>query len=189
MSTQFSKVYACYVWKQWEIWLQNCKMDTKNNAMHLNPKHKWCMKIILVKYLKTKNFSVLIDRASVESGRKSWLKIKGFSIGQKTHSIDRNSGNLNFWKKCRRLCKKQLNPSNFMNEMHENEFKCFSKTWVFNPELQNKVFNHQKHNFCQPLNIFCIKHHRKHNLGWPNQIHTQFHVLSLAKNNLWSVCN
>ena len=29
LSTQCSKVYACYVWKQWEIWLQNCKMDTK----------------------------------------------------------------------------------------------------------------------------------------------------------------
>ena len=84
---------------------------------------------------------------------------------------------------------KQLNPSNFMNEMHETKFKCFSKTWVFNLELQNKVFNHQKHNFYQPLNIFCIKHHKKYNLGWPNQIHTQFYVLSLAKDNLCSVCN
>ena len=39
-----------------------------------------------------------IDRIPIEPGRKSWLKIKGFSIGRKTHSIDWNSGNLNFWK-------------------------------------------------------------------------------------------
>ena len=68
-------------------------------------------------------------------------------------------------------------------------FHKFSKKWVFNQELQNEVFYHQKHKFCQPLNIFCIKHHKKYNLGWPIQIHTQFHVLSLAKNNLCSVCN
>ena len=91
-----------------------------------------------------------------------------------------NSGNLNFLKNYRRLCRKQLIPINFMNEMHENDFKCFLKTWVFNPKFQNKAFNHQKHNFCQPLNIFFIKHHRKNNIGWPNQMHTQFHVLSLA---------
>ena len=109
-----------------------------------------------------------IDRIPIEPGRKSWLKIKGFSIGRKTHSIDRNSRKLDLLKNSRSFMQKTLNPKNFMNEKHENEFKCFSKTWVFNPELQNKVFNHQKHNFCQPLNIFCIKHHRKYNLGWPN---------------------
>ena len=35
---------------------------------------------------------------------------------------------------------KTLNPNNFMNEMHENEFKSFSKTFFFNPELQNTDF-------------------------------------------------
>ena len=80
---------------------------------------------------------------------------------------------------------KLLKPSYFMRMI----LKVFQKHEFFKPELQNKVFNHQKHNFCQPLNIFCIKHHRKHNLGWPNQNHTQFHILSLAKNNLYSVCN
>ena len=35
---------------------------------------------------------------------------------------------------------KPLNPNNFMNEMHENEFKSFSKTLILNPELQNKIF-------------------------------------------------
>ena len=28
----FSKVSAYYVWKQSEIWLQNCKIDTKNQC-------------------------------------------------------------------------------------------------------------------------------------------------------------
>ena len=39
-----------------------------------------------------------IDRISIESGREQWLKIKGFLIDRKTHSIDQNSRNLNFWK-------------------------------------------------------------------------------------------
>ena len=85
---------------------------------------------------------------------------------------------------------KTLKPTYFMNEMHENEFESYKKKQEFSTQnFKTKIFNHQKHNFCQPLTIFCIKHHRKHNLGWPNQIHAQFHVLSLANNNLCSVCN
>ena len=38
----------------------------KNNAMHVNPKHKRCKKNRLIKYLKTENFSVSISRASIE---------------------------------------------------------------------------------------------------------------------------
>ena len=55
-------------------------MDTKNNVMHVNPKHKWQKKKKnrLVKYLKTKNFSV--------------------SINQETDSIDRKSGKIRFLK-------------------------------------------------------------------------------------------
>ena len=30
---------------------------------------------------------------------------------------------------------KTLKPINFINKMHESEFKSFSKTFVFNPEL------------------------------------------------------
>ena len=36
--------------------------------------------------------------------------------------------NFEFFEKLHKIMQKQLNPSNFMNEMHENEFKCFSKT-------------------------------------------------------------
>ena len=35
---------------------------------------------------------------------------------------------------------KTLNSKNFMNEMHENEFESFSKTFVFNPKLQKQDF-------------------------------------------------
>ena len=61
--------------------------------------------------------------------------------------------------------KKTLKPNNFMNEIHENEFKSFSETFFFSQNFKNKIFNHQRHNFFQPLNIFYIKHHKKHNLG------------------------
>ena len=141
----------------------------------------------LVKYFKTKKFSVSIDRALIEyqlSQAEARLeKSRNFQL------IEITLNGLKFWKteffeKLQKIMQKLLKPRNFINEMHKKKFKCFSKIGVFNPKLQNKVFNHQKHNFCQPLTIFCIKHHRKHNLGWPNQIHTQIHVLSLAKNNL-----
>ena len=36
---------------------------------------------------------------------------------------------------------KTLNPKNLMNEMHENEFKSFSKTFVFNLEAQKQDFH------------------------------------------------
>ena len=83
----------------------------KCNAMHVNPKHNWCMKI-LVKNLKTENFPVSIDRASIDTNRvrpRAMIKIKGFLIDRKSHSIDRNSRNLNFLKNCRRLCKNYSN--------------------------------------------------------------------------------
>ena len=41
-------------------------MDIGNNTMHVNPEHKWCKKIRLVKYLKTENISVSIGRALIE---------------------------------------------------------------------------------------------------------------------------
>ena len=43
-------------------WIQ--KKKKKINAMHMNPKHKWCMKKNLVKNLETKNSSVSIGRES-----------------------------------------------------------------------------------------------------------------------------
>ena len=57
MSIQFSKVYACYVWKQWEIWQQNCKMDTKKKKKTmqsmwiLNRNDAWKKKLVKPKFL------------------------------------------------------------------------------------------------------------------------------------------
>ena len=83
---------------------------------------------------------------------------------------------------------KPLKPLYFMNEMNEYEFKSFPKTLEFNPDLPKTRFSHF---FPQNSNKEHILYQNQgtYNLGWPNQIHTQFHVLSLAKNNLYSMCN
>ena len=52
---------------------------------------------------------------------------------------------------------KQLNPSDFMNEMHENEFKSFSKNICFQPRTSKTKFSHFLPSKFQPMNIFCIK--------------------------------
>ena len=93
MSTQFSKVYAYYVWKkEREIWLQKCKMGRKNNAMHVNPKHKWCMKKKIGQKSKNWKFSSFdrpsINRMPIELGQKSCLQNMKFSTDRKTNSID-----------------------------------------------------------------------------------------------------
>ena len=56
-----------------------------------------------------------------------------------------------------------------------------------------KVFQKQSfHTFC-PQNTnnkhILYQNQGTYNLGRPNQLYTQFHVLSLAKNNLCGVCN
>ena len=75
----------------------------KNNAMHVNPKHKWCMKKILVKNIETENFSVAIDRSRIdrtliEAGRLKPKILIAISIDRKTSSIDRKSGKNRFLK-------------------------------------------------------------------------------------------
>ena len=84
---------------------------------------------------------------------------------------------------------KFLKTQSFMNKIHEYHMKSFSKTLEFNPDLpKNKIFNQFV------LKNSKIKHilhqnQKTFNLGWPQQDHTQYNVLSLAKNNLCSVCN
>ena len=75
-----------------------------------------------------------------------------------------------------------------MNDMHECEIKSFSKTYEFNPDLpKNKIFNQF---VLKNSKIKHILHQNQgtYNLGRPKQIHIQYHVQSLAKNNLCSVC-
>ena len=109
-------------------------------------------KIDLVKNLETEIFSVLIDRIPIESGRKSWLKIKGFSIGWKSHSINRNSGNLNFLKNCRRLCRNYSNQVISWMKRMRISLKFFKNMSYSKQDFQSFL----PQNF-QPLNIFCIK--------------------------------
>ena len=85
-------------------------MDTENNAMHMNPKHKWCMKKNLVNNLKTENFSVSIDQVIVEyqsSQADSNQKILTHFRSVKKHlrSIE-NLEKWIFWKIEEVLCKK-----------------------------------------------------------------------------------
>ena len=111
-----------------------------------------------------------------------------FSISQKTASIDWKSESLKILKNKGSFMQKPLKPLYFMNEMHEYEFKSFAKKLEFNPDLPKTRFSH----FCpQNSNNKHILYQNQwtYNLGWPNQLHTQFHVLSLAKNNLCNVCN
>ena len=83
---------------------------------------------------------------------------------------------------------KLLKAQCFMNKMHEYEMKSFPKTLELTQIFQKQDFqsicpqsSNKKHNLHQNQRTF--------NLGWPQQDHTQYHVLSLAKNNLCSVCN
>ena len=58
-----------------------------------------------------------------------------------------------------------------MNEMHENEFKSFSKTLEFSPKLPKQECN----TFYPQKSInghILYQHLETYNLGWPNQIHT-----------------
>ena len=74
---------------------------------------------------------------------------------------------------------KTLKPTYFMNEMHEYEFKSFSKILEFNPDLPKQDYD----TFCPQNSInehILYQNQRIYNLGWPNQNHTQFHVLSLG---------
>ena len=109
-------------------------------------------KIDLVKKLETEIFSILINRIPIESGRKSWLKIKGFSIGWKSHSINRNSGNLNFLKNCRRLCRNYSNQVISWMKRMRISLKFFKNMSYSKQDFQSFL----PQNF-QPLNIFCIK--------------------------------
>ena len=117
------------------IWLQNCKMDTKNNAMHVNPKHKLCMKKKFGQILKNwKIFSfdrLSIDQIPIESGRFKPKILIAISIGQKTSSIDWKSVKHNFWKNRVILCRN------------------FSKHWILWIKCMSIRWNaFQKHLFC-----------------------------------------
>ena len=51
---------------------------------------------------------------------------------------------------------KTLKPTYFMNEMHEYEFKFFSRTLDFNPDLPKQDYETFISKI-QSMNIFCIE--------------------------------
>ena len=60
---------------------------------------------------------------------------------QRTSSIDQKSGKIEFLKNNKSFMQKTLKPTYFMNEMHEYEFKSFSKTLEFNPDLSKQDYD------------------------------------------------
>ena len=134
-------------------------MDTKNNTIHVNPKHKWCMKKFGQKLRNWKFFSfdrLSINRIPIKPSQEQWLKIKGFSINRKTHSIDWNSGRLDSLKSCRSLCRKHS--TQIISWM-----KCMSMSLNVFQNHMNSTQIFQRQDFqpfvpkTQTLNIFCIK--------------------------------
>ena len=60
---------------------------------------------------------------------------------QRTNSIDQKSGKIEFLKNNKSFMQKTLKPTYFMNEMHEYDFKSFSKTLEFNPDLSKQDYD------------------------------------------------
>ena len=113
----------------------------KNNAMHVNPKHKWCMKKKIGQIIKNWNFSISIDRTSIDSSRLKPKILIAISIDRKTGSIDQKSGKIKYLKKLSILMQKLLKSHCFIKKMHEYETKSFSKTLEFNPNLPKSRFS------------------------------------------------
>ena len=70
---------------------------------------------------------------------------------------------------------KTLKPTYFMKEMHEYDFKSFSKMIEFNLDLSKQDYD----TFCPQKSIneyILYQNQGTYSLEWPNQNHTQFHV-------------
>ena len=137
-------MYACYVWKQWEIWLQNCKMDIKTMQCMwiLNTNDAW--KFFLVKYLKTENFQFrsIEHRSNTNRVRQTQTKNFNCSFDWSKNKFDRSKvWKIQNFEKRSNLMQKLLKAQYFMNEMHEYEIKSFSKTLEFNPDLPKSRFS------------------------------------------------
>ena len=73
------------------------------------------------------------NQASIKPGRNKLKNLRHFRSVKK--HINRNSGKFEFLKNIKSFMQKTLKLTYFMNEMHEYEFKSFSKTLDFNPNL------------------------------------------------------
>ena len=108
-------------------------MDTKNNAIHVNPKHKWCMKKnkILVKNLETENFLVSIDQASIKyqssQAEASFQNLENFNWLKNRFGRSR-LWKTEFFEKPEIFLQKKFSKNFSWHVMHENDSKNFSKT-------------------------------------------------------------
>ena len=125
------------------------------------------------------------NRSSTNRARQIQTKILiAILIGWEIASIDWKSRKVTVLKNNENFMQKPLKPTYFMNQMHEYEFKSFQKHMNSTQIFQKQGFQH----FCPQKHIL-HQNQGTYNLRWPKQIHTQYHVLNLAKNNLYSVCN
>ena len=135
-------------------------MDTENNAMHVNPKYKWCMKKKFgQKFRNWKFFSfdrLSINRIPIESGRSKIQKFGNFRlIKNHTRSIEILE-NWIFWKTAEVLCRKHSNQIISLMKYMRMSLKVFQKRLFSTQSFKNKIFTLFTPKF-QPMNIFCIK--------------------------------
>ena len=127
----------------------------------------------LVKNFKNWNFFNFdrssIDRTSIELNRKLGFENLTFSIDRKIDSInwDLDKQNFVFWK-TGYFSVKSIFKRFFMTCNAWEWFQKIFKTHYLQLEFSNKVFDFSYQKFEPTLKEFCIKHHKVHNLGWPN---------------------
>ena len=125
--------------------MQNCKMDTENNAMHMNPKHKWCMKKNFgQKHKNWKFFSCdqsRIDQTSIESGRLKPKFLSQFRLIEKRVQLIKSLEKSDFWKTKHFNAETPQSTLFYKKKMHDYEMKSFSKILEFNPNLPKSRFS------------------------------------------------
>ena len=160
LSTQCSKVYACYVWKQWKIWLQNCKMDIKTMQCMwiLNTNDAW--KNFLVKNIETENFSIAIDQESIEhqlSQADSNQKFQSqFRLIEKQVRSIESLEKSDFWKTEHFKAETPQSTLFYKKNAWVWDEKFFKNTWIQPRSSKIKIFN-QFVLKVQTLNTVCIK--------------------------------
>ena len=128
--------------------------------MHVNPKHKWCMKKNFgQKHRNWKFFSCdrsRINRTSIESGSLTPKILIAISINRKTGSIDRKSGKIRFLKTKHFNAKTTQSTLFYKKNTWVWDEKFFKNTWIQPKSSKIKIFN-QFVLKAQTLNTFCIK--------------------------------
>ena len=117
----------------------------KNNTMHVNPKHKWCMKKFFgQKHKNWKFFSCnqsRIDRISIESGKLKPKILIAISIDRKTGSFNRSKVWKNqIFEKRSTLMQKLLKAHYFKKKGMSMRWKVFQKHLNLIQIFQNQDF-------------------------------------------------